>query len=290
MSKGGKTTTQTVNVPAWWTRGVQGAIHSGNAAFKPYLGTPDGVKDGLAPAQQDALKFLQQNLFANSATPAINKAHADIGSAQGRLGGIAQDMQGISDNYLSQFANQPAHTLEKFSRRSSGSKAAPPPGSFQSTADQSAVVSTPSMLKVSAPTVEAQSIAARRGRDFMDSYKNPYTRDVVDASLADLQNAHQRNLAGSNMAAAAAGAFGGGRHGIRDAQVAEDYLRNVSSTAANLRNEGFNTTANLGMQDANRALSADTTNAANDLAARQFSASQALAAQQFNADLQNQRE
>ncbi len=271
MSKGGKTTSKsTVDVPAWWTGGIQDAVQIGEDAFKPYISSPAGVRDGLTTAQQSSLGFLQDNLAKNPATSAIRQAQSDIGTVQSRVGDLSGNLQNINDTYLQNFANQGSYTLATLAKNYPDHYSEMQPVSVQS---------------VSAPTV-----AANQGVGFMDAYKNPYVKDVVDASTADLQNAYKRNLVGSNMAAAAAGAFGGGRHGIRDAQVSDDYLRTLANTSATLRSQGFDTAANLGMQDANRYLAADTTNASNNLAAQQFNVGQDFAAQQFNNTMQNQRQ
>jgi hypothetical protein len=130
------------------------------------------------------------------------------------------------------------------------------------------------------PSVSAGQVGqAATGAQFMDAYQNPYTEQVIDASLGDLGEAYKRNQSASNMQAAASGAFGGGRHGIRDAQVADDYLRNVSSTTAGLRNQGFNTAAGFGQGDANRDLSGKVAQAGMD-----------TQASQANANLLNQRQ
>ncbi len=271
MSKGGKTTSKsTVDVPAWWTRGVQDAVQVGADAFKPYISSPVGIQDGLTPAQQSALGFLQGNLTQNPATTGVRHAQSDIGEAKGRVGDLSGNLQNINDTHLQNYANQGSYTLATLAKNYP---------------DHYSEVKPVTVQAVSAPTV-----AAKQGAGFMDAYQNPYVKDVVDASAADLQSAYKRNLVGSNMAAAAAGAFGGGRHGIRDAQVSDDYLRTLANTTANLRSQGFDTAASLGMQDANRYLAADTTNASNTLAAQQFNAGQDLAAQQYNTTMQNQRQ
>lgn len=137
-----------------------------------------------------------------------------------------------------------------------------------------------------APTpVSAQTVTAEQGAKFMDSYRNPFEDQVVGAALADLESKYGKVLNSSNMQAAASGAFGGGRHGIRDAAVADDYLRNVAATTGGLRSRGFETAAGLGMQDAGRFLQADSTNAANRLAADTFNSGQLDSRQRFDANL-----
>lgn len=114
-----------------------------------------------------------------------------------------------------------------------------------------------------APAMQAASVghvADVNAQKFTDAdinaYMNPYTNQVVDASMADLGQKYARTLSASGLQQAAGGAFGGGRHGIREAQVADDYLRTVGSTSSNLRNQAFNNAAGLIQGDQNRALQA----------------------------------
>lgn len=114
-----------------------------------------------------------------------------------------------------------------------------------------------------APSMQAatvRQVAGVNAQKFTDAdinaYMNPYTNQVVDASVADLGENYARTLSSSGLQQAAGGAFGGGRHGIREAQVADDYLRTVGSTSSQLRNQAFNNAAGLIQGDQNRALQA----------------------------------
>lgn len=84
--------------------------------------------------------------------------------------------------------------------------------------------------------IKADSLAGNIG-----AFMSPYTNSVVDASLGDLRNEYGKATAAAGLDQAAGGAFGGGRHGIREAQAQDDYLRTAASTSANLRDQGFRT-------------------------------------------------
>jgi hypothetical protein len=129
--------------------------------------------------------------------------------------------------------------------------------------------------------VEAERIAAKSGADFMDRYKNPYERDVVNAALADYDAGVDTNRAG--MRAANSGAFANKRYGVAEGQFAGEAARGRGSLSGNLLSQGFNTRAGLGMADADRNLSADTTNAANLLSASTSNAANKLSASTSNA-------
>jgi hypothetical protein len=170
---------------------------------------------------------------------------------------------------------------------------------------------------INAERVNAGQIASTD----LSTYMNPYTNQVVDTSLKDIERSRQ--IAANETAAAAtkAGAFGGSRQAIMEAESDRNYLDQAARTAANLRQSGFQNAQQMAGQDiatqmqaglANQqaGLQAQTTNAnlgqqinlANQSAqntARQFGAgatnqmtSQNLGAQnqasQFGAGAQNQ--
>lgn len=144
---------------------------------------------------------------------------------------------------------------------------------------------TPGMS--TAPTVEAQQIAARRGAEFMGDYQNPFQQQVIDASLAEFDQSAAEARTG--LRAANAGAFGNKRFGVAEGQFAADTALGRAGLGANLRSQGFNTAASLGMQDAGRFLTADQSNQAASLQASQVNAANALAAQEAEAARQQQR-
>jgi hypothetical protein len=115
-------------------------------------------------------------------------------------------------------------------------------------------------------------VQAQQGSKYMDSYMNPFEDQVVQSALSDLERKYGSTRNQSNMQQAAAGAFGGGRQGIREAAMTDDYLRTVGATSGGLRAQGFNTAAGLGMQDANRSLTADTFNNQQQQARNMFDA------------------
>lgn len=87
----------------------------------------------------------------------------------------------------------------------------------------------------------------------MSTYQNPFTQDVIDRSMADLGRTTAMQQDANRAAAARAGAFGGSRHGLVEAETNAAAQRNMGDLAANLRMQGFNTAANLSGQDiANR--------------------------------------
>ena len=87
-------------------------------------------------------------------------------------------------------------------------------------------------------------------------YMNPYTQDVIDTSMADLerQRLMQQNVIGAQ--AGQAGAFGGSRQGVAEALTNEAFARQGGQLAAGLRQQGFETALGAAQQDAENRLQA----------------------------------
>lgn len=83
----------------------------------------------------------------------------------------------------------------------------------------------------------------------MQAYTNPYEETVVNQALSDIERARQ--IAQTQQAAAAtrAGAFGGSRQGVAEAETNRAALEQAARTAAQLRSAGFETAAGLGARD-----------------------------------------
>jgi hypothetical protein len=70
-------------------------------------------------------------------------------------------------------------------------------------------------------------------------YMNPYTGQVIDTSVRDLDNARQRTINGTN-ASTGRGAWNGSRQGVADSETNRGYLDSVSSLVSQLRAAGYN--------------------------------------------------
>lgn len=92
--------------------------------------------------------------------------------------------------------------------------------------------------------------------DGMATYQNPYEDDVVQASMRDIGNRglQMQNTLGAQ--AQAAGAFGGSRHGIAEAELATNTQQQMLDQAAKLRAQGFNTALGASQADLGRQLGA----------------------------------
>jgi len=95
-------------------------------------------------------------------------------------------------------------------------------------------------------------------------YTNPYDQQVVDAALNDIERARQIQLQDNASRATLAGAYGGDRAALIDAETNRAALDTAARTAASLRQQGFNDAADRVEADANRAMAAAQSNQSAD--------------------------
>ena len=107
----------------------------------------------------------------------------------------------------------------------------------------------------------------------LSPYMNPYTQDVINATMPGMiqANALSQNQAGN--AANAANAFGGSRQGIQQGVAQAQGAQNVGLMLANLNNQNFTQAQAAATGDITRNLQAQTTN-------------QSEAQQKINSDIQ----
>jgi hypothetical protein len=134
--------------------------------------------------------------------------------------------------------------------------------------------------------------------DNFDAYKSPATEGLVNATLANYDDQSGRAAAQMKAQGAKAGAFGGSRFGIAEAQFAADTGRNRALTEAQLQDQAFKNAAGLSQYDASNRQQTGLFNAGaqNDRTAlgaqlttqnNQFNTGQTNNASQFTADAKN---
>jgi hypothetical protein len=94
----------------------------------------------------------------------------------------------------------------------------------------------------------------------LDPYMNPFTKDVIAATLPGMQqaNALSQNQAGN--AANSANALGGSRQGIQQGVAQAQGAQNIGQMLAQLNSANFTQAQAAATGDINRRLTADTTN------------------------------
>lgn len=118
-----------------------------------------------------------------------------------------------------------------------------------------------------------------------EKFMNPYTGEVIDASLADIERARLQQANQAAAQATAAGAFGGSRGALMEAEIARNALERSASTAANLRDRGFQFASQMGQQDVARRQAALAQNAQQQLQAMMANQASDLQAGMTNAQL-----
>ena len=71
------------------------------------------------------------------------------------------------------------------------------------------------------------------------SYMNPYEQQVINAAMGDIRREGDKQLMSQRAQAVQAGAFGGSRAGIADADLNRQVLEQQAKTASNLRQQGY---------------------------------------------------
>ena len=132
----------------------------------------------------------------------------------------------------------------------------------------------------------------------LDPYLNPYEDQVVDQSLSDIDRARQMASNQTDAQATAAGAFGGSRQAIMQAENNRNYLDQSARTSSQLRQSGFQNAQQAALRDIMGRDQANQFNLSQDLRAQlanqganaqadQFNAGQAMQARLANMQAQN---
>lgn len=118
-----------------------------------------------------------------------------------------------------------------------------------------------------------RTMTPRTFEDFdADVYVNPYADDMVGRVTGDLTEAADRARTASTAQTLTNGAYGGSRHGVRDALLDETLLDSIGDASAGIRFDTWNAGADRFYQDVGNEMTATGYN--NDL---QFNRAQGLA-------------
>lgn len=132
----------------------------------------------------------------------------------------------------------------------------------------------------------------------LDPYLNPYTDNVIDQSLSDIDRARQMASNQTDAQATAAGAFGGSRQAVMQSENNRNYLDQSARTASQLRQSGYQNAQQAALRDIAGRDQANQFNVSNDMRAQlanqganaqadQFGLNQAFQANMANAQADN---
>jgi hypothetical protein len=84
------------------------------------------------------------------------------------------------------------------------------------------------------------------------AYQNPFTEQVIDNTLGDLNDARQMQIQRDQDAAIGRGAFSGSRSAILESETNKNFFDKAGDISSQLRKQSFDSGANLAGQDINR--------------------------------------
>jgi hypothetical protein len=126
----------------------------------------------------------------------------------------------------------------------------------------------------------------------IQGYMSPYTQNVVDTTMSELQRQKDLVQQQNQDAMIKSGAFGGGRHGVVEAETNRGFLDVAGRTAAQLQDQSFRFGAEQMRADQDRALQASLANQSTDASVAQLNAQlrQQAASANFDAATLAQRD
>ena len=126
------------------------------------------------------------------------------------------------------------------------------------------------------------TVAAQTAVGGIQQYFNPYTQQVIDTSMADLERQRMMQTAQMGAQATAAKAFGGSRQGVAQALTNEAFANQGGQLASQLRAQGFQTALGASQQDVANQMQAAQLNQAARARSAEFGQSSTLQAQMAN--------
>lgn len=125
------------------------------------------------------------------------------------------------------------------------------PWNFNTAADTARAVTASSAPQTKAVTADG----------YIDKYQNPWLKDVVNATSADLDANDGRTRAQQSLDLAGSGAFGGSGAALTQSMTEGELSRARAASLGGLRSAGFNTALQAAQADAMRQQEANTVNA-----------------------------
>ena len=130
-----------------------------------------------------------------------------------------------------------------------------------------ALSQTPMQVSAGGPTMQVNNpgnanavTAGQLSNTSLQPYMDPYTQDVINATMPGMIQANALSQNQQGNAANSANAFGGSRQGIQQGVAQAQGAMNVGQMLANLNNQNFTQAQAAATGDINRNLQAQTTN------------------------------
>ena len=155
------------------------------------------------------------------------------------------------------------------------------PGAFRQT-----------LLEQQAPQfADPRRIQARSLLDVdLGAYQSPFQQQAIDLAMRDIQRQEDIARTGAQERAIRAGAFGGSRSAILEAEATRPYIEQKARTAADLRQRGFEQAARMAEADILRDVRAQEFDISGEAEAARRRAAAGLEQQRFQAGLLGEQE
>jgi len=196
-------------------------------------------------------------------------------------------MAGAGNPLYTQATGQPMGAVGSYQnqamRPSAQASVAPPTNPYQqaSGAQQAALGATQAAMNYNPAMINpAMRSAAPTAASQMGNYTNPYESQVVQATLRDIGGAQQQAMNQIGQQASAAGAFGGSRHGIAEAESNKAFNQQALDAAARMRSQGFNTAIGASQFDVGNQMNVNAANVGAINAAQQQNIANQMAGNQ----------
>jgi hypothetical protein len=244
------------------------AENAAKTPFQAYSQDPNAFVAGLTGTQQAGMN--NTNAYAGAAQPyfgaatnTLNQAQQSatpwIGASGSTLGGAYGQAQGLNSQAVGQYYNAANSAQPWLSAEGAGYQGAQQTGSAY---NQAATQAVQGGLAAATPFTMAGAQAVDPGALNTNQYMSPYMGNVVNSLLnaQQMQNAQQQS--GLKGDAIKAGAFGGDRSGIAQANLG--YTQNMANQQqlSNVLQSGYTQAQNTAAQQQGQQLAASQANRA----------------------------
>ena len=228
MADNTSTSTQTVRLAPFQEQFLGDIFSSASALTGDGSQMPYSAQQraGLSTGQQDAITATNQGIgsfqpYLDQGGQAIGQGIGAVGSGLGAIGSALGQLPEAQQGYRDQ---------------------------------QDAMLQAQALGQ--AGTQQAQGMTAGADYNFdpnsYQDFMNPFMNDVIQQQYQDIQRQGDIQKQGANAQAVGAGAFGGSRQGIQQAEINRNVLDQQARTGSQLRSQGFQQAQGLAQQAASQ--------------------------------------
>jgi len=215
---------------------ILGGAAAAKAAFDPETGKQTTQMDPAQQAMYEDLYRRSQGIAAQPFVPYTGKRVAGFSPDQLRAFQATRGMFEAGQQYdpltgLQQLTQAPTPTIQ-------------PVTGFQA----------PTIQGLQGPqAAQIGGVSGPQFRGLLDAdigaYQSPYTQQVIEQSMADIQRQADISRGQAQSQAIRAGAFGGSRSALLESESQRPYIEQMARTAAGLRESGFQQAQQAALSD-----------------------------------------